>query len=171
MRAGHVILSLLLVPALHPGRLTSVAAESRAGVPMMVGIVLAGIGVWMAFDSELLEEDDGEDLSKVEQDIEDIWETISAQDQDGCARKLICLLEAAGGAVDSDEAAVLGTLGYRPEMSMSQPQKTAKLPFEAAGRLGKLRGASACEHKYGASCPFSRAEMVEFINSAEDLGD
>ena len=40
-----------------------------------------------------------------------IWGSVAAADQDGCALKLICLLEAADSQADSAEKAVLSFLG------------------------------------------------------------
>lgn len=97
-----------------------------------------------------------------------MWEMVSTNDQAGCARKLICLLEAAEGKVDPDEQVVLAFLGELTDVS--QPQRTAKLPFETAGWLGKLRGARSCEQAYGSSCPHSRLEMMALIRSVWGRG-
>ena len=40
-----------------------------------------------------------------------IWGSVAAADQDGCALKLICLLEAAADAANDDEKAVLNLVG------------------------------------------------------------
>ena len=41
----------------------------------------------------------------------------------------------------------------------------SKLPYEAAGWLGKSRGAGACEVVYGARCPYSKTDMMQIIAS------
>ena len=41
----------------------------------------------------------------------------------------------------------------------------SKLPYEAAGWLGKFRGAGACEVVYGARCPYTRTDMMHIISS------
>ena len=40
-----------------------------------------------------------------------IWGSVAAADQDGCALKLICLLEAASNEADDDEQTVLSFFG------------------------------------------------------------
>ena len=41
----------------------------------------------------------------------------------------------------------------------------SKLPYEAAGWMGKYRGASACEIVYGTQCTYSKADMMQIVSS------
>ena len=92
-----------------------------------------------------------------------MWDMVSTNDQAGCARKLICLLEAAEGKVDQDEQVVLSFLGELKDLS--KPQRASKVPYEAAGWLGKLRGAKVCEVAFGKSCPYTRENMMAVIKT------
>ncbi|KAF0297722.1 hypothetical protein FJT64_000538 [Amphibalanus amphitrite] len=99
-----------------------------------------------------------------------IWGSVAAADQDGCALKLICLLEAAEKEASDDERTVLTFFG-----NLTDTDKTvaaSKLPYEAAGWLGQHRGAEACEVLYGASCPFGKDEMMQLVSSVwEDMDE
>ena len=92
-----------------------------------------------------------------------MWEMIGTNDQAGCARKLICLLEAAEGKVDPDEKVILNFLGELKDLS--KPQLVSKVPYETAGWLGRLGGAKSCEQAFGASCPYTRQNMMGIIKS------
>ena len=92
-----------------------------------------------------------------------MWDMVSTNDQAGCARKLICLLEAAEGKVDQDEQVVLSFLGELKDLS--KPQRASKVPYEAAGWLGKLHGAKFCEVAFGKSCPYTRENMMAVIKT------
>ncbi|XP_037093045.1 uncharacterized protein LOC119112862 [Pollicipes pollicipes] len=92
-----------------------------------------------------------------------MWEMVSTNDQAGCARKLICLLEAAEGKLDEDEKDVLSFLGDLKDIT--KPQQASKLPYETAGWLGRLRGAKSCNLAYGSSCPYTRENMMALIRT------
>ena len=42
---------------------------------------------------------------------------------------------------------------------------TSKLPYEAAGWLGKHRGSEACEAVYGTLCPYNKQDMMQLVSS------
>ena len=41
---------------------------------------------------------------------------------------------------------------------------SSKLPYEAAGWLGKFRRAGACEVVYGTQCPYGKDEMMQVVS-------
>ena len=103
-----------------------------------------------------------EELADEEEDS-NMWDMVSTNDQAGCARKLICLLEAAEGKVDQDEQVVLAFLGDLKQLAKTP--SAAKVPYGTAGWLGRLRGAKACEAAFGESCPYSRENMMAVIKT------
>ena len=103
-------------------------------------------------------------LEELEEEEEsNMWDMVNTNDQAGCARKLICLLEAAEGKVDQDEQVVLAFLGDLKDLAKAQ--RASKVPYEAAGWLGRQRGAKSCEAAFGTSCPYSRQNMMAVVKT------
>ncbi|XP_043195942.1 uncharacterized protein LOC122367138 [Amphibalanus amphitrite] len=183
MQYGSVVLSLLLLAGVSQAQFgvgVGLGAGAAAlGAAVVGGAALGVLGAAIAGRGRrggsrrfsagrrrgrgrraaLDQADDVEDVE--EQSV--IWGSVAAADQDGCALKLICLLEAAEKEASDDERTVLTFFG-----DLDATKKTvaaSKLPYEAAGWLGQHRGAEACEVLYGASCPFGKDEMMQLVSS------